>query len=103
TTGALWSSRTMTVRPLSSVVSVTPAGSDGISPFLIADIPEWRSRLAWLRFWRWLHCCPALRQKRFAERLFKIITVLEIVAGVLVRLGEQTDFHHVENNFAEVL
>ena len=29
TTGALWSSRTMMVRPLSSVVSVTPGGSDG--------------------------------------------------------------------------
>ena len=30
TTGALWSSRTMMVRPLSSVVSVTPAGGDGV-------------------------------------------------------------------------
>jgi hypothetical protein len=31
TTGALWSSRTMMVKPLSSVVSVTPGGMDGIS------------------------------------------------------------------------
>src|SRR5208283_3708964 len=35
TTGALRSSRTMTVRPLSSVVTVTPGGNDGI--FIVAS------------------------------------------------------------------
>jgi hypothetical protein len=44
TTGALWSSRTMRVRPLSSVVSVTPAGNEEISSvecgFIIAVARE---------------------------------------------------------------
>jgi len=31
TTGALWSSRTMMVNPLSSVVSVTPGGIAGMA------------------------------------------------------------------------
>src|SRR4051812_16550732 len=35
TTGALWSSRTMMVRPLSSVVVVTPAGTEEKSPLEI--------------------------------------------------------------------
>src|SRR6185312_15297157 len=33
TTGALWSSRTMMVRPLSRVVVVTPGGMEAMSPF----------------------------------------------------------------------
>src|SRR5205809_3545817 len=36
TTGALWSSRTMTVRPLSRLVSLTPGGSAGISGWSLA-------------------------------------------------------------------
>src|ERR1019366_6096079 len=41
TTGALWSSRTMMVRPLSSVVSFTPGGTEGMASlengFVISD------------------------------------------------------------------
>src|SRR6185437_1071143 len=45
TTGALWSSRTMMVRPLSSVVVVTPGGRGAISPFevaLLIELIEWQ-------------------------------------------------------------
>src|SRR4029079_8960447 len=38
TTGALWSSRTMMVNPLSRVVTRTPGGSAGISPPFLADV-----------------------------------------------------------------
>jgi hypothetical protein len=37
TTGALWSSRTMTVSPLSSVVRVTALGSNGSSATGVVD------------------------------------------------------------------
>src|ERR1043166_2355747 len=37
TTGALWSSRTMIVRPFSSVVMPTPAGMDGIVSVWLAE------------------------------------------------------------------
>ena len=50
--------------------------------------------------WLTIHGHP--RWVQFCKGVGEIVAVLEIVARVLVGLGEQADFHHVENNFAEV-
>ena len=42
------------------------------------------------------------RPERFAEGFGKIITVLEIIAGIFFRARKQADFNHVENNFAKI-
>src|SRR2546430_862446 len=122
TTGALWSSRTIRVRPFSRVVRRVPAGHRGISPpdFLEAARPrgtmdariknkigETRISLSKtnstrFRFDRRHRNLPR-RQERFAERLVKIVAAFEIVTAVLLGLGQQPGFDHVENDFAEIL
>src|SRR5260370_22682581 len=57
TTGALWSSRTMIVRPFSRIVRLTSGGIEGIEPLLVGRIdsfavmlwPEFTSRLRRIR------------------------------------------------------
>jgi hypothetical protein len=44
----------------------------------------------------------ALRPERFAEGVGEIVTLLKIVARIFIRFRKQADFHHVENEFAEI-
>src|SRR5881628_2051926 len=95
TTGALWSSRTMIVRPFSSVVSLTPGGMAGMlvsvefirgSILIIARLPK--SHSGSLNFDTGQPCrrsgcfdLPARRHKWFAECLPKLVTAREILAA----------------------
>jgi hypothetical protein len=43
------------------------------------------------------------RHKRFSKGLAEIVSPFEIVTGILLGFGKEFEFHHVENDFAEVL
>ena len=58
--------------------------------------------LIWLRF-RDRRGTFADGQKRFAKGLVEIVGAFEIVTSILVGFGQEFEFDHVENDFAEVL
>src|ERR1017187_3560384 len=109
TTGALWSSRTMRVSPLSNVVSLTPGGMAG-DRFRAGLIQ--RHPVALLRFslgrlrrlgLRRLDGMLAFGQEGLAERLVKIIAMLKVRAAVFVGFCQPLHLDHVKDDFAEVL
>src|SRR2546430_1130947 len=122
TTGALWSSRTMMVRPLSRVTRRVPGGQAGMLPadFLkatrVRGTTDARIRIktaklesilskrnsTLFRFGQRHRDCPR-RQIRFAKSLVEVVAAFEIVAAVPFRLGQQPGFDHIENDFSKVL
>ena len=64
-TGALWSSRTMMTRPLSSVVTVTPFGSEEKSPLEIGLLIKLLSRQRYSEMaWEQMDSCRRHRTRR---------------------------------------
>src|SRR5262245_6318085 len=108
TTGALRSSRTMMVRPFSSVVSWTPGGMDGMSPPLFAMGTPWATK-NYLRLGAGSRRGDSHRTRLLAGReiwlaegLEKIVAALKIGAAVFFCLRQPANFHHIEHELAEI-
>src|SRR5216117_3917005 len=102
TTGALWSSRTMTVRPFSKVMRRVPGGQAGMpaAGFLKATrlrettAARIRNRAPWVRLQMNLTllgirdrlCGTARRQKRLTKGIVKIVAFSKILTAVLFGL-----------------
>src|SRR5438093_8874032 len=115
-TGALWSSRMISVNPFSKVVRRVPGGRKGISgsraefedafgsAFIRQSLlPSPAGGLGFfLRRGFGSRLRPTGRKKWLRERLAKVVRAFEIFAAVLLGLVEQALIHHVEDHLAEI-
>src|ERR1051325_6047501 len=125
TTGALWSSRITSVRPLGSVLNRTPGGMAGRAVLTArrgkavkgADIisrertvatclPEQLQLRAWLglagfRF-GFDHGRFGRRHERQSEHLVEIVAAFKVVATVVLGFCEEVVLDHVKDDFPKV-